>query len=377
MIITPKNLPNLPPDLHIPPIFPVEEGVQWIGPGTHFKLILKLINQGKTVCLTGTYGFAMAFYSWLKKSNNRKYPIKDYASSRSNKDQMSRLTAHLMIRVTNQKPTIEKAPTIPWMKDFYVGQDDFLLRFVDFLGMNGAWQWYSNGIQFPILEQKVHPFYGTYFPTRHEHLILFDKWLQNNHDFSNALDIGTGCGLLSLLLLKRGISFVHATDINPNAVFSTQLEMIRHRMQEKTKIEKVAWSGSYQSQGHDLIVFNPPWIPASPETMLDAATYYSTGFFQTLFEKLHEAMTLKTTLVLLFSSFAQAAGIPTTHPIEMEIKTGNRFLFVDKITEPIKEKPSSKKNWLAATRQKEMLELWVLRKSPEKQQTDEIENPIQ
>ncbi len=77
--------------------------------------------------------------------------------------------------------------------------------------------------------------------------------------------------------------------------------------------------------------------------MLDAATYYNSSFFQTLFENLFEAMTLKTTLVLLFSSFAQAAGIPAPHPIEMEIKTGNRFLFVDKITEQINEKPSSKK----------------------------------
>ncbi len=377
MTITPENLTSLPPDLHKPAIFPIDDSVQWIGPGTNFKLIFKLLKQNKTVCLTGTYGFAMAFYSWLKKWNNQKHPIKDYATSRSNKDQMSRLTAHLMIRVTNQKTTIEKAPAIPWIKEFYTGQDDFLLRFVDFLGMNGAWQWYTHGIQFPVLEQKVHPFYGTYFPTRYGHLVLFDKWLKNNHHFSKALDIGTGCGLLSLMMLNEGIPFVHATDINPNAVFSTQNEMNKHSFQEKSKIEKAAWAGSYQSHGNDLIVFNPPWIPASPETMLDAATYYRTGFFETLFELLFEKITQETTLVLLFSTFAQAAGIPTTHPIEMEIKSGERFYLLEKMNEPVIEKPSTNKSWLSATRQKEMLELWILRKSPEKQQTDELQNPIQ
>jgi 2-polyprenyl-3-methyl-5-hydroxy-6-metoxy-1,4-benzoquinol methylase len=376
MTTTPKNLPNLPPDLHKPPIFPVDDSVEWIGPGTHFKLILKLINQEKTVCLIGTYGFVMSFYSWLKQWNNQKNPNKDYASSRLNKLHMSRLTAYLMIRITHQKPTIEKAPAIPWINDFYSGQDDFLLRFVDFLGMNGAWQWYANGIKFPVLDEKLHPFYGTYFPTRYGHLILFKKWLQTKHAFSKALDMGTGCGLLSLMMLKQGIPFVHATDINPNAVYSAQNEMTRRNLQAKTIVEQAAWTGSYQSQGKDLIVFNPPWIPQSPESMLDAATYYNSGFFETLFELLYEKMTGETTLVLLFSTFAQAANISSSHPIAMEIQVNNRFLLVEKINESVNEKPSKTKTWLSVTRQKEMLELWVLRKNPEKQQAVKQQTPI-
>jgi hypothetical protein len=79
---------------------------------------------------------------------------------------------------------------------------------------------------------------------------------------------------------------------------------------------------------------------------------------------------------LLFSTFAQAANISSSHPIAMEIQVNNRFLLVEKINESVNEKPSKTKTWLSVTRQKEMLELWVLRKNPEKQQAVKQQTPI-
>lgn len=352
---------SIPEEFLKPEVFPAKQPINEVTPGMHFRKILALLRNGKTVCLTGTYGFALTFYSWLKKQNNFKFLVKDYQSSRKNRETLRLMTANLMIRVQDHRAALEKAPDIPWLPDFYPEHKDFLIRFSDFLGMNGAWQWYSNGIKFPVLEDKMHPFYGVYFPTRYEHLLLFDKWLAKNTGFTKALDIGTGCGVLALMMLKHGIPFVHTTDINPNAVYSAALEFERNKLLSKTIIEQASFTGSYEPDGNDLIVFNPPWIPAQTSTELDLATYYDPGFFEKFFSSVHTKMRSDTTLVLLFSDFAKVAGINSQHPIETEIQNKTRFLPVEKLEAPITQKPSKRKTWLEEIRKREKVELWVMK----------------
>ncbi len=356
-----RELHSIPDGMIKPKVFPPVDQAVCVTPGTPFREILARLTQGSTVCLTGTYGFALAFYSWLKKQNNQRFRINDYVSSRKNRENLGQLTENLMIRVTHHRVTLEKAPTVPWLQVLYPGHNDFLIRLVDFLGMNGAWQWYSNGIQMPVLDDTVHPFYGVYFPTRYEHLLLFDRWLAKHHAFSKALDTGTGCGVLALMMLKHGIPFVHATDINPNAVYSASLEFQRRGLKSKSVVEQAPYGGSYTPDGDDLIVFNPPWIPAQTATELDLATYYELRFFDDFFGWAHQTMKSDTKLVLLFSDFARAAGITTKHPIEEEIQHNNRFLLVEKLEAPVTQKPSARKSWLDQIRQREKVELWVMK----------------
>ena len=344
-----------------PEIFQVLVNSYEVNPGVPFRKIYSFLTQRKTICMTGTWGFAMAFYSWLKKLNNLSFPLKDYQSSRKNRENLRLMTANLMIRVQDHGAALENAPEIPWLQGFYSEHKDFLIRFSDFLGMNGAWQWFSNGIKFPVLEDKVHPFFGVYFPTRYEHLLLFDTWLSKNSSFGKALDIGTGCGILSLMMLKHSIPFVHATDTNPNAVYSAGLEFKRKKLLSKIIIEQASFVGSYESDGNDLIVFNPPWIPAQTSTELDLATYYEPGFFEQFFTAVHNIMKPETTLAILFSDFATAAGVSTDHPIESEIQNKKRFLLVEKLEAPITQRPSKRKGWLEEIRKREKVELWVMK----------------
>jgi len=360
-IVLNNQLQAIPDGLLKPEIFPSKGKTLYVSPGTPFRKIIALLGHSKTVCLTGTYAFVLTFYSWLKKQNNLKFTIKDYNSSCENRKNLGKLTENMMIRVTHHRVTLEKAPTVPWLQDFYPEHNDFLIRFVDFLGMNGSWQWFHNGIQLPVLDEKVHPFYGVYFPTRHEHLLLFDKWLKENNSFTKALDIGTGCGVLALMMLKHGISCIHATDINPNAVYSTKLEFGRRGLLSQTIVDLAALGGSYAPDGSDLIVFNPPWIPVKTATGLDLATCYIPGFFEDFLTWAHQTMKSDTTLVLLFSNFARSAGIIGQHPIEDEIKHNSRFLPVEKLEAPVTQKPSARKNWLDQIRQREQVELWVLK----------------
>jgi hypothetical protein len=353
---------TLPDNLLKPEIFPLSLNPYCVNPGVPFRKIYTFLKQGKNVCLTGTYGFALGFYSWLKKQNNNNFPVKDYQTSRVNREALRLLNKNLFIGVEQHYANLEKAPDNPWLRVLYPEQNEFLIRFSDFLGMNGAWQWYHKGIQFPVLENKVHPFYGVYFPTRHEHLTLFDNWLTKNTGFTKALDIGTGCGVLSLMMLKHGIPFVHATDVNPNAVYSTSLEYEKRGLQSKTVIEQAAFTGSFESAGKDLIVFNPPWIPAQTATEMDSATYFEPGFFEAVFDQLYASSVPGSTLAILFSNFARVAGISNEHPIEEEIKNKTRFLLIEKVDAPVVQPPSSRKSWLSKIRQKEKVELWVMKK---------------
>jgi hypothetical protein len=355
--------PRLPENILKPEIFPVSINPFEVNPGVPFRKIYAFLKQGRNVCMTGTYGFALGFYSWLKKQNNNNFPLKDYQTSRVNREALRLLNKNLFIGVRQHFANLEKAPDNPWLKVLYPQHDYFLIRFSDFLGMNGAWQWYSKGIQFPTLNEKVHPFYGVYFPTRHEHLTLFDTWLAKNTGFTKALDIGTGCGVLALMMLKHGIPFVHATDVNPNAVYSTTLEFKKRGLQSKTFIEQAPYSGSFEPEDNGLIVFNPPWIPAQTATELDLATYYESGFFEEFFNRVHNIMKPGTMLAILFSDFAKVTGITDEHPIETEIQNKSRFLLVEKLEAPVMQASSSRKSWLSKIRQKEKVELWVMKKN--------------
>lgn len=315
---------------------------------------------GRLYCVEGTWGTAMAFYSWLKKQANIKYPVYDYQSSRVNRDQLKSLTQNLLVRVANNKIDLTNAPLVPWLKEFYPNLSEFYLPFAEVLGMNGAWQWYTKGIQFPNLNHKVHPFYGVYFPTRHEHLELFNEWLLRNEPIRSAIDIGTGCGILTFYMIKNGVKKVLATDINQNAIYSLSIELNRLDIVEKVELQRTNFLEEVDAKDFEAIVFNPPWIPETPSNALDMAMYYQSNFFDNFFTQAYGKLKSGTTVLLLFSTFAQVAGVASEHPIEQELAANKRFALVSKTENPILQNPSSKKHWLTEIRSKERAELWEL-----------------
>ncbi|MDR4989337.1 MAG: methyltransferase, partial [Bacteroidales bacterium] len=265
---------KLPSDLITPVIRSPGSWYTEAGPGTPFRSILKRLQNGQNICLTGTYGFAMSFYAWLKKYVEQRFPVSDYPSSRRHRKALFTLQSRIWISFRDHFPELMKSPANPWISAFYPETGVFLMTFTDYLGMNGAWQWFQKGIQYPVLNHLVHPFYGTYFPSRYDHLTLFDRWVPEHRNFRRVLDIGCGCGILSFILLKHGIREIHATDINPNAVFSFRQDI--HRVfgdgQNDLFIEKADLLGSFVPGAGDLILFNPPWIPEPPGKELDRAT---------------------------------------------------------------------------------------------------------
>lgn len=318
------------------------------------------MERGQTYCAEGTYGTTMAFYSWLKKQVNLLYPISDYPSSRVNRDKLRELSQRLLVRIKAHQIDLHKAPPIPWLLEFYPSLQDFYLPFTDVLGINGAYQWYVNGVQFPGLQHRVHPYYGAYFPTRTEHLQLFDQWLQRSKPFANAIDLGTGCGVLTFYMLKHGVSNVIATDINPNAIHSVGQDLYRHDLGSRVRLINADLLEGISCNSIDLVVFNPPWIPDNATGILDLAMYYQSDLFHRFFSTAYESLPDSCKVVILFSTFAHAAGFRVEHPVRHELEHHQRFKLVNHIQSSVNQKPSQKKSWLAEIRSNEKIELWEL-----------------
>lgn len=145
-----------------------------------------------------------------------------------------------------------------------------LMSFRDLQGALGAAQWREKGVPISALDISIFPHYGVFAPTRHEYVqLLLDAPLPAVHDL--AFDIGTGTGLLAIILAQRGVKQVVATDLNPRALACAadnlqRLELASIALQQADLFPT-------QQPLANLIVCNPPWLPAKPSSPLEYAVY--------------------------------------------------------------------------------------------------------
>ncbi|TFH38835.1 MAG: methyltransferase type 11, partial [Bacteroidia bacterium] len=242
---------------------------------TDIQETIDTLLAGKYILIGEFYSNGLALLNGLQSHLNKKLPNKSFQEQREFRSEYRRLSNLILIQVKEHRLTVKKAPQIGWLEILYPETDDFLLPFPQIQGLNSAWQWYSNGVIIPQLRNRVHPYYGVYFPTRFEHLQLFDNWLKRyNGPKKTAIDVGIGSGVLSLLLVKYGFQKSFGTDINPNAIIGLKESMEGTKLSRKIEIAYGHLFARWDKQT-ELIVFNPPWLPASDDPgRRDEAIYY-------------------------------------------------------------------------------------------------------
>lgn len=145
-----------------------------------------------------------------------------------------------------------------------------VLSFRDLQGALGAAQWREKGVPIESLGISIYPHYGVFAPTRHEYVqLLLDAPLPAVNDI--AYDIGTGTGLLAIILAQRGINQVIATDLNPSALACANENFTRQGLSNV----QLQQADLYPTDAPlaNLIVCNPPWLPAKPSSPLEYAVY--------------------------------------------------------------------------------------------------------
>ena len=143
-----------------------------------------------------------------------------------------------------------------------------VLSLRELLGMVGAHEWRKKGVQIPALNASIHAYYGVYSPVRGEYLDLIDQTALNSPQV--AWDIGTGTGVIAAILVARGVKHVLATDNHPRALACATENVQRLNMQ--TNIQLLAADLFPEGQA-DLIVCNPPWLPAKANAPIEHAVY--------------------------------------------------------------------------------------------------------
>ncbi|MEA3446179.1 MAG: methyltransferase [Bacteroidota bacterium] len=318
--------------------------------------------DGYYVLIVDFYSSGLTVLSELKKYLKSQYSDQSFQGQRNFRSVFRELSHRILLKINNNKLTVRKAPVIGWLEILYPDLNEFLLPFPQVQGLNSSWQWYEKGIAIPVLDRKIHPWFGTYFPTRFEHLELFDNWLKKyKGEKKSAMDIGIGSGILSFQMLKHGFEKVYGTDSNPNVIIGLCEDLKKNMLNSKIDIIHGDLFANCNLKT-ELIVFNPPWLPASHNLEgLDKAIYYDANLFPSFFSEAQKHLKTGGRVVLLFSNLAQITKVGEHHPIEAELSDGGRFqkeLFIQKQVRPASKNTRRNQNW----RTSEMVELWVLKR---------------
>jgi len=317
--------------------------------------------------IAGEYVLVQEFYSnglqvlnTLRNTLLLKHKDKSFQGKRDYRTAYRKASHRLLLKVKDNTLQVKKAPDMGWLELLYPDVSEFYVPFPEVQGMNSSWQWYEKGIEIKTLDIRLHPYYGTYFPTRFDHLKLFDRYLKKyNTAKTSAIEIGVGSGVLSFQLLQNGFENIYATDINKNAIIGVTEESKRLGYEDKITLNHGDLFENCELQA-DIIVFNPPWLLAKHtlEEGIDRAMYYEEDLFNRFFEQAQNHLNPEGKVVLIFSNLAEIVDKNTTHPIIEELRNHNRFRKELQLKREVRA--SSRRTKRRDSRENEKVELWVL-----------------
>jgi 16S rRNA G1207 methylase RsmC len=253
-----------------------------------------------------------------------------------------------------------------------------LVSLRELLGIVSAYEWRKKGVFIPQLSQvsnahllknhqpkpaitNICPYYGVFAPTRQEYLDLMMKPCLTSA-VNLAFDIGTGTGILAILLAQRGIRRVIATDTNVSAIQCACENAIRLGYDNYIDVVNADMFPCLEVYGQaDLIVCNPPWLPARPNSTLEQAIYDpDSRMLRAFLNGLRQYLKPQGQAWLIMSNLAEHLGL--RRPDELTSWIADVGLVVrDKIdTYPVHSKSLNSQDNLYFARSQEMTSLWIL-----------------
>ncbi|WP_412477925.1 methyltransferase [Azonexus sp. IMCC34839] len=138
----------------------------------------------------------------------------------------------------------------------------------ELLAVISAHEWRKKGVPVPAVQGRIYPHYGVFSPVRGEYVdLVANAPLPAN--CQTAFDIGVGSGILSAILAKRDVPRVVATDMDPRAL-ACAMENLQKLGCAAVELQRV---DLFPEGKADLVVCNPPWVPAQPSSPIEYAVY--------------------------------------------------------------------------------------------------------
>lgn len=138
-------------------------------------------------------------------------------------------------------------------------------------GLIGAFEWRKKGVLVEALNEYIHPHYGVFSPVRGEYIgLVMRAPLPANLEI--AFDIGVGSGVLSAVLARRGVAKIIATDQDSRALACATENLQRMGLLNQVQL-CAANLFPVDAPLAQLIVCNPPWLPAKANAPIEHAVY--------------------------------------------------------------------------------------------------------
>lgn len=231
-----------------------------------------------------------------------------------------------------------------------------VLSLRELLGMVGAHEWRKKGVAIPALKANIHAYYGVYSPVRGEYLELIEQAPLNNP--SVAWDIGTGTGVIAAILVARGVKQVVANDTNPRALACAAENIQRLNMQANISLVE---ADLFPQGKADLIVCNPPWLPAKANAPIEHAIYdHQSNMLKGFLNGVKAHLNTNGEAWLIMSDLAERIGLRTEGELNTWM-TQAGLSVVDKMDiRPKHAKSSDQSDPLYEARSKEVTSLYRL-----------------
>ncbi|MFE7593687.1 methyltransferase [Kitasatospora sp. NPDC057512] len=240
--------------------------------------------EGTALLWQGDYPGALRLLHAMRRRAERRRPrsapgspAEAFRQHRRERARLARVLGMLLVPLgADHRVRLHRAPDVREACRAAYGPllDNRIVSLRELLGVIGAHQWRTRGVEVPALGARIHPHYGVFSPVRGEYVDLVARapLPPATHAHPTAYDLGTGTGVLAALLARRSLHEVLVTDSNPRALACARDNARRLGLADRIE---TAGTGLYPpGPGRAaLVVCNPPWLPGRPSSALDEGVY--------------------------------------------------------------------------------------------------------
>lgn len=296
----------------------------------------------------------------LQRDASRRGAPDDFVAHRAQRAERSRVLGMLLVELeADHSLRLRRAPDVRAACRSAYGEPTgpMCVALQELLGVIGAHQWQTKGVPVPALDASVHPGYGVFSPVRGEYIDLVAT-APLPVETPRVFDLGTGTGVLAAVLARRGAARVLATDISGRAVVAARDTMTRLGLASTVEVIE---TDLFPPGRADLVVCNPPWLPGTPTSTLEAGIYDpDSDMLRRFLGGLTEHLEPGGEGWLVISNLAEHLGLRTREELLALVADAGLRVAGRHDTRPRHARATDAKDALHAARRAEVTSLWRL-----------------
>ena len=165
--------------------------------------------------------------------------------------------------------------------------------------------------------------------------------------------------MIAVLLAKRGIKKIIATDQEPRALVCAKENITSLGLSEQITLSQ---TDMFPEGKAPLVVCNPPWLPARPSSPIEYAVYDpDSKMLMAYLKGLKNHLTEDGEGWLILSDFAEPLGLRTHEFLLNAINTAGLSVKDKLDIQPKHSKVANVEDRLHEARKKEVTSLWILK----------------